>query len=148
MFESGYAEYAWRRLMVISAEDVWGLITHEVRALYDSFTQINQHGKRGTPKGRIFLSKATILLSQARKCRDADHLQNLIYDPKAIPDDVLERGLDEARKVPEAIPDYALDCHTSAGRRAGKTKKDFFREEYQALKPREKGLFDQIIEAL
>jgi hypothetical protein len=36
-----------------------------------------------------------------------------------------------------------LDCHTSAGKRAGKTKKDFFRDEYQALKPREPGLFDQ-----
>jgi hypothetical protein len=57
-------------------------------------------------------------------------------------------ALEEVRRLQEAIPDYALDCHTSAGKRAGKTKKDFFREEYRALKPREPGLFDEDAEKL
>ena len=51
--------------------------------------------------GRIFAAKATILLAQARKCRDADHLTNLIYDPKAVSDEAIERDLLEAREHPE-----------------------------------------------
>jgi len=30
-------------------------------------------------KGRIFISKAVIVLSLAKKNRDADHLQNFVY---------------------------------------------------------------------
>ena len=92
--------------------------------------------------GRIFASKATILLCQARKCRDADHLTNLVYDPKRVDDLQLQADLDAARKNPEPIPEYAFDCHTQEGRRQGKTKADFFREEQAALNPRQPGLFD------
>ena len=98
--------------------------------------------------GRIFASKATILLCQSRKCRDADHLTNLVYDPKAVDDAELERDLEVARQQPEVIPDYAFDVHTSAGRRAGKTKEQFFREEYEALNPRQPGLFDVDVETM
>ena len=139
LFESGYQEYLWRRLLTVSAEDCWGVITNEVEALYRSWQMIHKQ-KHG--RGRIFASKAVILLAQARKCRDADHLTNLVYDPKAIPDEQLEADLDAAREATEAIPDYAFDCHTSAGKKAGKTKGMFFREEYKALEPREPGLFD------
>ena len=36
---------------------------------------------------------------------------------------------------PNAVPDYAFDCHTLKGKRGGKTKADFFREEQRTLKP-------------
>ncbi|WP_428937782.1 hypothetical protein [Fontivita pretiosa] len=143
LFESGYREYLWRRLLTISAEDCWGIITHEVEALYRSWQIIDQQ-KKGA--GRIFAAKATILLAQARKCRDADHLTNLIYDPQSVPDEQLEADLNAARKSTEAIPDYAYDCHTSLGKKAGKTKQEFFRDEYKALEPREPGLFDREVE--
>ena len=143
LFESGCQQYLWRRLFTISAEDCWGVITHEVEALHRSWEMIHRQKPGG---GRIFAAKAVILLAMARKCRDADHLTNLVYDPKAVPDEDLERDLDEARKQPEAIPDYAFDCHTEKGRRMGKTKKQFFQDEYRALKPREKGLFDDLIQ--
>src|SRR5512146_2559488 len=94
LFESGYREYLWRRLLTISAEDCWGVITHEVEALYRSWQMIDRQQKG---RGRIFAAKATILLAQARKCRDADHLTNLIYDPKAVPDEQLEADLEAAR---------------------------------------------------
>ena len=146
LFESGYQQYLWRRLLTISAEDCWGLITFEVEALYRSWQVIDRQ-KKGA--GRIFAAKAAILLAQARKCRDADHLTNLVYDPAAIDPTQLEAALDEARKgPPEAIPDYALDCHTCEGRRAGKTRRDFFKDEYRALKPRQMGLFDKDAEEL
>jgi len=139
LFESGYQKYLWRRLLTISAEDCWGIITHEVEALYRAWEIIHKH-RPGA--GRIFAAKAAILLCMARKCRDADHLTNLIYDPQKIDDATLEASLDEARSAPEAIPDYAFDCHTEKGRKAGKTKQDFFCDEFQALRPRQLGLFD------
>jgi hypothetical protein len=43
-------------------------------------------------------------------------------------------------------PDYALDCHTLKGKRAGKTKADFFHEEQRALRPWQPGLFDELPE--
>lgn len=139
LFESGFTAYAWRRLLTISAEDCWGVITFEIEALYRSW-ELMQKRKKGS--GRIFLSKAVILLCQARKCRDADHLTNLVYDPKAIDPARLDRDLATARRRPEKIPDYAFDCHTSVGKRAGKTKREFFLDEQGALKPRQPGLFD------
>ena len=148
LFESGYREYAWRRLLTISAEDCWGVITHEIEALYRSWQIIDKQKKGG---GRIFASKAAILLSQVAKCRDADHLTNLVYDPAKVDPAVLEAALAEAessRTGQEPIPDYAFDCHTMAGKRAGKTKEEFFIEEQDALAPRQAGLFDQDLEDL
>jgi replication-associated recombination protein RarA len=145
LFESGYREYVWRRLLTISAEDCWGVITHEVEALFRSWQFIDQK-KRGA--GRIFVAKAAILLAQAAKCRDADHLTNLVYDPDKVDAKVLEAELAEARAHPERIPDYAFDCHTAQGKRAGKTKQEFFVEEFHALQPRQVGLFDSDIEAV
>ena len=55
MFESHYAGYAWRRLLTISAEDCAGIITQEIKALFDSWVLIDKQ-KRG--KGRVFLAKA------------------------------------------------------------------------------------------
>lgn len=145
LFESGYQQYLWRRLLTISAEDCWGIITHEIESLYRAWQQIDRQKRGG---GRIFAAKAAILLTQARKCRDADHLTNLVYDPKSVDEKQLQADLEAARKHPEAIPDYAFDCHTSKGKKAGKTKQTFFRDEHKALTPREPGLFDGDIEAL
>ena len=34
------------------------------------------------------------------------------------------------------MPGYAFDCHTLKGKRAGRTKEDFFRDEQAALEPK------------
>ena len=44
------------------------------------------------------------------------------------------------------IPDYAYDCHTSTGKKRGKTKADFFKAEQAALEPFQPGLFDHLID--
>lgn len=147
LFESGYAEYVWRRLLTISAEDCWGVITQEVWSLYQAWKTIDK-AKRAEGAGRVFVAKATILLAMARKCRDADHLTNLVYDPKAIDDAAIQAALEAARKAPEVIPDYAFDCHTSRGKKAGKTREMFFRDEHRALTPREPGLFDEEVDRI
>lgn len=87
-----------------------------------------------------------ILLCAARKSRDADHLQNFVYDALAgIDADKLAADPLKAGKM--KFPEYAFDCHTLKGKREGKTKADFFREEQKALKPYQPGLFDDLPES-
>lgn len=147
LWASGYGQYVWRRLLTVSAEDCWGILTAEVKALHDSYTEINRQTSAKKPKGRIFISKAVILLCLAKKSRDADHLQNFVYDQQAgLNPETLTDELEQAGEyIP--IPDYAYDCHTPEGRKRGATKADFFRAEQDALQPRLPGLFDDLIDS-
>ena len=140
LWHSGYVEYVWRRLFTISAEDCYGIITTEIESLYKAYLFINEKAKE--PKGRVFVSKAVLLLCDAKKNRDADHLSNLVYDRN---DCDVEKWLDDVRKSPIPVPEYTFDVHTKKGKAKGKTKADFFRDELEALKPREKGLFDDLV---
>lgn len=146
LFESGFHDYVWRRLYTISAEDVYGIITQEVRALHTGFELVNHGRKPGTPaKGRVFISKAVILLSMASKSRDADHLTNLVYDKIGVSQQALLAELEGERGKYEPIPGYAYDCHTLKGRIRGSTKEQFFKDEFKALNPRQPGLFDDMV---
>jgi replication-associated recombination protein RarA len=145
LFESGFEAYAWRRLLVISAEDCHGCITQEIKALHDS-AQVAKKGRHGSR--RVFLAKAAIVLAAAKKCRDADHLTNLLYDQHVPDDATVAAAIAGSRADHAAIPDYAHDCHTAEGRRRGKTRRDFFVDEFDALTPRAPGLFDQAVDAL
>ena len=69
LWSSGYLDYVWKRLFTISAEDCYGIITKEIEALWQGHELVNK-GKKD-PKGRIFVSKAVILLlrvSQEPRC--------------------------------------------------------------------------------
>jgi replication-associated recombination protein RarA len=146
LFESGYDNYAWKRLLTISAEDVQTFVTQEIKALYESFLVINKGAAKGKKKGRIFISKAVIILCQCIKSRDADLLQNFIYDKKQlVSDDEIEQQLEEVRALNLDIPNYAYDVHTMQGKRSGKTKEDFFIEEQAALSPAAPSLFPDLI---
>ena len=149
MAESGYAKYVWKRLLTVSAEDCWGIITMEIKALHGSWVFINENHKGGEPfRGRIFISKAVIMMCEALKSRDADHLQNFVYDRKlGIEDHELLQAIQEAKDDPEPIPipEYAYDVHTAKGKAMGKTKEDFFREEQNALEPKKDGHLDHLV---
>ena len=132
--DSGYGNYVWKRLLTVSAEDVCGLITSEIKALHDSYVFVNKTVSAKQPKGRIFISKAVILLCAARKSRDADHLQNFVYDALAgIDADKLAAELLKAGK--EKVPDYAFDCHTLQGEAKGQDEGGIFPRGATALKP-------------
>ena len=134
LFQSGYYRYVWKRLLTISAEDVELPITREILSLHKGFEMVNTP-KKTEIKGRIFISKAVILLCRATKSRDMDHLQNLVYELKmSIDDDQIKKELDQSDEYID-IPDYAYDCHTLKGKRRGKTKKDFFLEERESIFP-------------
>ena len=141
-----YSEYAWKRLLTVSAEDCHGLVTQEIKALYDTFQVINKGKKGDELKGRIFISKAIVILCTCGHNRDADIISNYIYDKKAlISDDEIESLFDEIRQQPKVeMPDYVYDVHTMQGKRSGKTKRDFFREEEAGLANRQMSLFDGI----
>lgn len=130
------AEYVWRRLLTISAEDVHGVITTEIKSLYDSFWIVNKNKKRDELGGRIFITKAVMILCHAMKNRDADVLQNYVYDKKiSITDEEIQKYFTEVREEHIDIPEYAYDVHTLKGKRMGKTKRDFMIEEEQGLSP-------------
>jgi replication-associated recombination protein RarA len=145
LFESGYHRYCWKRLLTISAEDCAGVITTEIKALFDSFTVLNEGAKK--VRSRIFLSKAVIVLCAAMKSRDADHLTNFVYDRRMIDAKRLTRAIAESRNSPEPIelPEYTFDVHTRNGRAKGRTKEQFFKDELAALSPRQIGLFDDLV---
>lgn len=140
LWESGYRDYVWKRLFTISAEDCYGLITAEVEALWQGHELVNKN--KPEAKGRIFVSKAVLLLCSVKKNRDADHLQNFVYDHTLVD---VERWIDDVRAEPIEIPSYTFDVHTKRGKKYGRTKEEFFREEYEALSPRVPGLFDNLV---
>ena len=145
LWESGFGKYCWKRLLTVSAEDCWGILTAEVKALHDSYLVVNEGLSARQHRGRIFISKAVILLCLAKKSRDADHLQNFVYDQMAGLD--AETLAEELRQSGDyvPIPAYAYDCHTREGRKRGKTKRDFFKAEQAALEPFQPGLFDDLM---
>lgn len=72
---------------------------------------------------------------------EADYLQNFVYDRKDVD---AEKWIEDVRKDPIPIPEYTFDCHTRKGKMRGRTKEEFFKEEHEALQPREPGLFDNL----
>lgn len=140
LWSSGYGTYVWKRLFTISAEDCYGVITKEIDALYNGYTLVNKGAKQ--EKGRIFISKAVILLSECKKSRDADHLQNLVYDRNEVD---VQCWIDDVRKEFVPVPEYTYDVHTRKGKKMGMTKEQFFKDEFEALNPREPGLFDDLV---
>ena len=103
-------------------------------------------GKRGEDlKGRIFISKAVIILCTCGHSRDADVLSNYIYDKKQLlSDEEIERAFEEARSERMQIPEYVYDCHTRKGKAMGRTKQQFFEEEDRALSNRQLSIFDGV----
>jgi hypothetical protein len=135
-----YANYVWNRLMVVSAEDCSEMVTHEVVGLYDAWTKVVTDTKPDTRPGKrgrdIFLAKAIVLLAKSKHSRDADELLLLVAD--RIPDDEFDAAIDqcEAVAVDDAdwqVPDYVFDVHTQRGKKRGRTRKQFIRDEHDAL---------------
>lgn len=140
-----YSEYCWKRLLTVSAEDCYGVITKEIMALYEGFKIVNKGKSKDKTGGRIFISKAVILLCTQPHSRDADVLSNFVYDRKrGMTDEQIESYMQEAREEKASIPDYAYDVHTRQGKMKGKTKSDFFIEEDNSLAYRQMSLFDDI----
>lgn len=108
--------------------------------------EITREGKKDHKTGRLFAAKAILILCYVAKNRDADHLGSFIYDRSTgISDQEIEEFLDSCDTEGIPIPDYAFDCHTRKGKAQGKTKDQFFQDEFEALNPRAQGVFDWVL---
>lgn len=133
-----YRKYLWKRLLIISAEDCYGIITKEIVGLK---LADDETGK----KEHIFISKAIVLLCQALKNRDACFFAcNYMSDDELLKPESIEckKGIDECRLPEDTIPDWVFDVHTLRGKIRGKTIDDMIRDEQEALSPKQIGLFD------
>lgn len=134
-----YPFYLWRRTMVIAAEDCFGCISDDIYALWQCEQEVNKN-KHGDERTRIFIAKAIVLLLHARKNRDADYLACNLMDTNELKIEAELVEFDQA-KLSE-IPEYVYDIHTLEGKKSGKSKADFAKDEMLALKNGRVGLFD------
>jgi replication-associated recombination protein RarA len=114
--ESGYTAYVWRRLLVITSEDVGLAEPHmpaTIHALHQSALTL-EAGARGRRQavGRLQLVHAVLLLARARKSRIVDHA-------------LIAMSADETIRQ---VPDVALDRHTKRGRAMGRGFDHFFEQ--------------------
>lgn len=138
---SGYGEYCWKRLRIMSSEDV-GLaeptVSSEIWALYEMYREQAKKKDENNAPERLFLTHAVLLLCRARKSRLVDW--TLLWAWLTHP----FRTLD--------IPEWALDKHNERGRRLGRSWAHFFEEgtrlENHAEQPREAEMRERAKKAL
>jgi replication-associated recombination protein RarA len=85
-----------------------------IEALYRAYSDIKKKKDEAHAPQRLQLMHAVILLATARKNRIVDH--------------ALIHHFENHAKLKRAIPDFALDKHTAAGRRLGRGAEHFFAE--------------------
>jgi replication-associated recombination protein RarA len=117
LFNSNYSEYIWKRIKIISSEDVGfadPCISSEIQSLYEMFSaQAKKKDEKNAPE-RLFLTHAVLMLCRARKSRLVDWA--LIHYWKTH----------ELEFKP--IPDFAYDKHNDKGRILKRSWKHFFEE--------------------
>lgn len=149
---AGYAAYElfgdfhtflWKRLVVTSAEDCYGIMTKEIVALKLADDTVNK-GKKGYDKDPLFVAKAITLLCMARKNRDACYVAcNFMTAGDVLDPETIEHvDITTCDLGVEGIPDWVFDCHTLQGKRNGKTEVDMGEDEQAALTPHQISLFD------
>lgn len=145
-----YVNYAWNRMMTVSAEDCADLVTQEIVALYDAWKKVNDRSGQ-KDRGRVFLAKAVVILAKAKHSRDADELNILVSD--RLPERQWAHALKQVEEVWEAppedfeIPEYVYDVHTRKGKAEGMTKRMFLRDESEALADKST-IFDNLDEMI
>jgi len=132
--------YLWRRLLIISAEDCFGIITKEIIALKEAEEAMSDRNKDIT----IFVSKAITLLCYARKNLDADYFAcNLMKSDTPLNENDIEHvPIEECELDGNRIPDWAYNWHTKKGREMGRDVVDQIVTRQKNLKPHQPGLFD------
>ena len=149
---AGYAAYElfgnfhtflWRRLIVISAEDVFGIMTQEIIALKYADDEVNGK-KKGYDRDPLFVAKAITLLCMARKNRDAVYVAcNFMRASRPMnPDDIPHADISQFTLPSDGIPDWVFDVHTYKGKMLGKTEIDMGEDEQMALTPHQISFFD------
>ncbi|MFQ6065821.1 MAG: hypothetical protein ACE5K3_00905 [bacterium] len=104
---SGFGKYLWRRLHLLSVEDC-GLVNPLTPVVVNSLRQMWEFNIKKVSEPTLgdflFPLQAILFMCRVAKCREGDSLGNLIEEDY------------KAEKGPE-IPEYAIDSHTSRGRK-------------------------------
>lgn len=108
-------EHVWRRLEVISVEDV-GLANAQAAVLVDALYRMHQRVDRSYGDRFLYLLHAVRVLGGSAKDRSTDEMANWI-----------KRMVESRERLPE-VPDVAYDMHTRRGRELGRGILHFLRE--------------------
>jgi replication-associated recombination protein RarA len=108
-------DYLWRRLMVISVEDI-GFGEPGAPIMVNALHQMVTTLDRSAGERKLFAVHAVRYLCGCQKDRSSDEMVNWVIN-------VVARGEAKPR-----IPDYALDMHTAAGQAQGRGARHFFEE--------------------
>lgn len=114
LYESGYAKYAWKRMIIMSCEDVGlgdpyiNMAVMNLKASYDYLVSLKERSK---PE-KLPFTQAVLMLVHAKKSRYND-LAICVY------------WQENASKRYE-IPDYAFDMHTRRGKAMGRGIDHFY----------------------
>jgi replication-associated recombination protein RarA len=108
-------EHVWRRLEVISVEDV-GLANPQAPLLIEALYRMHARVPRPTGDRFLFLLHGVRLLAGSTKDRSTDEMANWIT-----------RVVASGERLPQ-VPDVALDMHTKRGRELGRDIHHFLRE--------------------
>ena len=135
-----YTGFLWRRLLIISAEDCYGIMTKEIVALKQAEEMMKKDDET------IFVSKAIVLLCYAKKNRDADYFAcNLMHSDHPIPDDQIEHHpIEEFELEGGVIPKWVYSWHTLKGRIMGMDVVNSIEANQECLKPRQTSMFDNM----
>jgi replication-associated recombination protein RarA len=112
-----YGNYVWKRLSIFCAEDIGlkdPMAICTVSALWASYDRIRQLQGKAREVEPDLLVMGILTCARAVNSREVDTAKCW----------ALER---RARGWKLEIPPHALDCHTAAGRRAGKLEVDWWR---------------------
>lgn len=110
-------EYAWKRLKVISSEDVGFAtpgISTEINSLYQMWKDMAKKKDDKHFPERLFLVHAVIMLCRAKKSRYIDWQTVYVF------------GCHSSRF--REVPDFAFDKHTRKGKKLGRAMAHFIEE--------------------
>ena len=108
-------DYLWRRLMVISVEDVGFGEPHAPMMLNALFQMLGAFD-RSAGERKLFAVHAVRYLCACQKDRSSDEMVNWVIH-------AVMQG-----QVKPTIPDYALDMHTAQGQAMGRGRRHFFEQ--------------------
>jgi len=114
LYNSGYANYLWKRLQIICCEDI-GLAEPSAPEKINALFQIWERLKKAKSGDQILpIIQAVIYLCQCEKSRMIDWGKCYFKDKHDFEN--------------KEIPDYAIDMHTVKGKKMGRGVKHFFEE--------------------
>lgn len=103
-----FEAYLWRRLIIIANEDI-GIANIPILTLVPSqrAVYLEMRGEGKDSSARLILANTILAMCRGPKSRIADHFQCAVHQDRL-----------HGKRL--EIPDYALDKHTSRGRKLGR----------------------------